>query len=157
MHKSYDVDRRMFTSFEKNECESDCITFGNNSQGQVLGFDKIAITMEHSISKVLLVESLDYNLLSVSQLCEMGYNCLFTDKGVTIFRRSDGSFAFKSVLREKLYLVDFIPEEVELDRYLIVKTNMGWLWHRRLTHVGMRNLHKLQNDDHILGLTNIVF
>jgi hypothetical protein len=157
MHKSYDVDRRMFTSFEKNECESDCITFGNNSQGQVLGFDKIAITMEHSISKVLLVESLDYNLLSVSQLCEMCYNCLFTDKGVTIFRRSDGSFAFKSVLREKLYLVDFIPEEVELDRYLIVKTNMGWLWHRRLTHVGMRNLHKLQNDDHILGLTNIVF
>jgi hypothetical protein len=150
-------DRRMFTSFEKNECESNCITFGDNSQGQVLGFDKIAITMEHSISKVLLVESLDYNLLSVSQLCEMGYNCLFTDKGVTIFRRSDGSFAFKRVLREKLYLVNFIPEEVELDRYLIVKINMGWLWHRRLTHVGMRNLHKLQNDDHIVGLTNIVF
>jgi hypothetical protein len=87
-------ERRMFTSFEKNECESDCITFGNNNQGQVLGFSKIAITTEHSISKVL-VELLDYNLLSVSQLCEMGYNCLFTDKGVTIFRRSDGSFAFK--------------------------------------------------------------
>jgi hypothetical protein len=87
-------ERRMFTSFEKNECESDCITFGNNNQDQVLGFSKIAITTEHSISKVL-VELLDYNLLSVSQLCEMGYNCLFTDKGVTIFRRSDGSFAFK--------------------------------------------------------------
>jgi hypothetical protein len=72
--------RRMFTSFEKNKCESDCITFGNNSQGQVLGFGKIGITMEHSISKILLVESLNYNLLSVSQLCERGYNCLFTDK-----------------------------------------------------------------------------
>jgi hypothetical protein len=34
---------------------------------------------------------------------------------------------------------------------------MGWLWHRRLAHVGMRNLHKLQKDGHILGLTNIVF
>jgi hypothetical protein len=136
-------ERKMFTSFEKNKCESDCITFGNNSQGQVLGFDKIAITTEHSISKVLLVESLDYNLLSVSQLCEMGYNYLFTDKGVTIFRRSDGSFTFKGVLREKLYLMDFIPEEVELDRCLIAKTNMGWLWHRRLAHVDMRNLHKL--------------
>jgi hypothetical protein len=31
-------------SFEKNKCESDCITFGNNSQGQLLGFGKIAIT-----------------------------------------------------------------------------------------------------------------
>jgi hypothetical protein len=150
-------ERRMFTSFEKNKCESDCITLGGNSQGQVLGFSKIAITTQHSISKVLLVKSLDYNFLFVSQLYEMGYNCLFTDKGVTIFRRSDGSFAFKGVLREKLYLTDFIPEEVELDRCLITRTNMGWLCHRRLAHIGMRNLHKLQKYDHILGLTNIVF
>jgi hypothetical protein len=117
-------ERRMFTFFEKNECESDCITFGDNRQGQVLGFDKITITTEHSISKVL-VGSLDYNLLSVSQLCEMGYNFLCTNKGVTVFRRSGGSFAFKGVLRGKLYLVDFIPEEVELDIYIIAKTNMG--------------------------------
>jgi hypothetical protein len=55
----------------------------------------------------------------------MGYNCLFTNKGVTIFGRSDGSFAFKGILRGKHYLVDFILEEVELDRSLIVKTNMG--------------------------------
>jgi hypothetical protein len=150
-------ERRMFTSFEKNDCESDCIMFGDNSQVQVLGFDKLAITTEHSISKILLVESLDYNLLSVSQLCEMCYNCLFTDKGVTVFRRSDGSFAFKRVLRGKLYLVNFTPEEVELDRCLIAKTNMGWLWHRRLAHVSMRNLHKLQKDGHILELANIVF
>jgi hypothetical protein len=112
-------ERRMFTSFEKNECESDCITFGDNSQGQVLGFGKIAITTEHSISKVLLVELLNYNLLSISQICERGYNCLFTDKGMTVFRRSDGSFSFKDILRGKLYLTDFIPEKVELDRCLI--------------------------------------
>jgi hypothetical protein len=118
-------ERRMFTSFEKNECESDCITFSDNSQGQVLGFGNIAITTEYSISKVLLFESLKYNLLSISQLFERGYNCLFTNKGVTVFRSSDGSFAFKGVLRGKLYLVDFIPEEVELDRCLIAKTNIS--------------------------------
>jgi hypothetical protein len=150
-------ERRMFTSFEKNKCESDCITFSDNSQGQVLSFSKIAITIEYSIYKVLPVESLNYNFLSISQLCEMGYNCLFTDKGVTVFRRSDDFFPFKCVLRGKLYLVDFIPEEVEIDRCLIAKTNMGWLWHIRLAHVGMRNLHKLQKDGHILGLTNIIF
>jgi hypothetical protein len=109
------VERMMFTSFENNDCESDCITFGDNSQGKVLGFGKIAITTEHLISKVLLIESLDYNLLSILQLCEMGYNSLFTNKGVTVFRRSDSSFAFKGALRGKLYLVDFIPEKVELD------------------------------------------
>jgi hypothetical protein len=119
-------EKRMFTFFEKNGIISDSITFGDNSQDKVLGLDKIAITTEHSISKVL-VESLDYNLLSVSQLCEISYNCLFTNKGMIVFRRSDGSFAFKGVLRGKLYLVDFVPEEVELDKFLIAKRNMDWL------------------------------
>jgi hypothetical protein len=53
----------MITSFKKNDCESDCITSEDNNQGQVIGSGKIAITTEHSISKVLLVESLNYNLL----------------------------------------------------------------------------------------------
>jgi hypothetical protein len=150
-------ENKMFTSFGKNDTTSDSITFGDTSQGKVLGHGTIAITTKHSISKVLLVESLDYNLLSVSQLYEMGYNCLFTNKGAAVFRISDGSFAFKDVLSGKLYLVDFVPEEVELDKCLIAKKNMGWLWHHRLAHVGMRNLHKLQRDSHILGLTNIVF
>jgi hypothetical protein len=55
----------------------------------------------------------------------MGYNCLFIDKSVTVFRRSDGFFAFKCVVRGKLYLIDFIPKDMELDRCLIAKTNMG--------------------------------
>jgi hypothetical protein len=114
-------EKKMFTSFKKNNTTSDSITFGDSSQGKVLGHGKIIITIEHSISKVLLIESLYYNLLFISQLCEICYNCLFTNKSVTVFRRSDGYFAFKGVLRGKLYLVDFVPEEVELDKCLIVK------------------------------------
>jgi hypothetical protein len=34
---------------------------------------------------------------------------------------------------------------------------MGWLWHRRLAHVGMKNLHKLLKGEHILGPTNVHF
>jgi transposase InsO family protein len=66
-------------------------------------------------------------------------------------------FSFKGVLREELYLVNFIPEEVELHKCLIKKTNMGWLWHQRLADISSRNLHKLQKEGNILGLTNIVF
>jgi hypothetical protein len=124
-------DKEMFTSFEENDCSSDIIMFGDNSEERVLRYGKIAITTDHSISKVLLVDSLDYNLLFVSQLCEMGYNYLFTNKGVTVFRRLDGSYAFSGILKGKLYLVDFNPKELEFDKWLIVKTNIGWLWHRR--------------------------
>jgi hypothetical protein len=106
---------------------------------------------------VFLVESLGYNLLSVSQLCNMGYNCLFTNVDVSVFRRSDGSLAFKGVLDDKLYLVDFAKEETGLDACLIAKTSMGWLWHRRLAHVGMKNLHKLLKGEHVISLTNVTF
>jgi hypothetical protein len=41
------------------------ITFGDNSKGKVKGLDKIAISNDLSISSVLLVESLNFNLLSI--------------------------------------------------------------------------------------------
>jgi hypothetical protein len=126
-----------------------CSSFSNSNtrgvtQGKVKGLGKIAITNEHSISNVFLVESLGYNLLSVSQLCHRG-------------RRSDGSLAFKGVLDDKLYLVDFSKENADLDACLIAKTNMGWLWYRRLVYVGMKNLHKLLKGDHVLGLIDVCF
>jgi hypothetical protein len=87
----------------------------------------------------------------------MGYNCLFTDVDVTVFRRSDDSIAFKGVLDGQLYLVDLNDNKAELNTCLIAKTNMGWLWHHRLAHVGMKNLHKILKGKHILGLTNVHF
>jgi hypothetical protein len=88
----------------------------------VKGLGKIAISLDHFISNVFLVDSLDYNLLSISQLCKMGYNCLFTDVGVTVFKRSDDSIAFKGVLDGQLYLIDFNDYNVELDTCLVAKT-----------------------------------
>jgi hypothetical protein len=69
-------EKKMFTSYVKNKDSQDSIIFRDGNQGKVKGLGKIAITSEHSISSVFLVESLGYNLLSVSQLCNMGYNCL---------------------------------------------------------------------------------
>jgi hypothetical protein len=94
-------EKRMF-SYEKNEDPQRAITFGDENQGLIKGLGKIAISPDHSISNVFRVDSLDYNLLSVSQLCNIGYNCLFTDIGVTVFRRSDDSVAFKGVLDGQL-------------------------------------------------------
>jgi hypothetical protein len=53
----------------------------------------------------------------------------------------------------------WISQKVKVDpkACLVAKSDLGWLWHRRLAHVGMRNLAKLQKEKHILGLTNVVF
>ena len=56
-------EKKMFTSYVKNKDSQDTIIFGDGNQGKVKGLGKIAITNEHSISNVFLVESLGYNLL----------------------------------------------------------------------------------------------
>jgi hypothetical protein len=59
-------EKEIFTFFKENDCTSNTTMFDDNSQENVLGYDKIAISINHSISKVLLVELLNYNLLPVS-------------------------------------------------------------------------------------------
>jgi hypothetical protein len=118
-------EKKMFTSYIKNKDSHDTIIFGDGNQGKVKGIGKIAITTKYSISNVFLVESLGYNLLSVSQLHHMGYHCLFINVDVTIFRISDSSLAFKGVSDDNLYLVDFTKENVDLDACLLAKTNMS--------------------------------
>ena len=77
-------ERSMFSSYSLMTHLKENIIFGDNSKGDVIGLGKVAITLEHSITNVLHVDSLSYNL-SVSQLCAMCYNCLFTVKGVEVF------------------------------------------------------------------------
>ena len=88
------IERSMFLSYSSMTHSNENIVFGDNSKGDLIGLGKVAITLEHSITNVLHVDSLSYNLLSISQLCEMGYNCLFTDKGVEVFRRENSSIVF---------------------------------------------------------------
>jgi hypothetical protein len=70
---------------------------------------------------------------------------------VTVSRREDSSIVFAGHLRGKLYYVDFTKVKVDPKACLVAKSDLDWLWHRRLAHVGMRNLAKLQKDEHILG------
>src|SRR5207237_6142632 len=99
-------EKSMFTSLQLNY-DAQEIVFGDSGKGEVVGVGKIPISNDQPISNVLLVDSLSYNLLSVSQLCEMGFNYIFTNEGVQILRREDSSIAFTGRLKCKLYLVDF--------------------------------------------------
>jgi hypothetical protein len=87
----------------------------------------------------------------------MGFNCLFINVGVEVTKREDSSIVFTGKLKNKLYLVDFSKSKAKLETCLVAKSSMDLLWHRRLAHVGMRNLAKLLKDNHILGLTNVQF
>jgi transposase InsO family protein len=110
-----------------------------------------------SISNVLLVESLDFNLLSVAQLCDLGFKCIFGSDDVEVISVDGSNLIFKGFRHSSLYLVDFNDSETQLKSCLLSKSSMGWLWHRRLGHVGMKQLNKLLKHDLVRGLNDVTF
>jgi hypothetical protein len=60
-------DRQMFTSLDEEVDNQDKVIFGDNSKGNVKGLVKV------TISNVLVVASLSFNLLLVGRLCDFGY------------------------------------------------------------------------------------
>ena len=73
-------EKKLFTSIQYDNYPKETIVFGDNSKGEVIRLGKIALTHDNAITNVYLVETLGYNLLFVSQLRGMGYNCLFTNE-----------------------------------------------------------------------------
>src|SRR3954462_12945323 len=112
-------------------------------QGKGIGLGKVAITNDMSHANVMLVQSLQYNLLSVRQLASVGYDTLFGLTSVKVFRRDTLEVAFVGELDGNLYTVDFSKESTYHASCLLAKDDKGWLWHRQLAHVGMRNLKDL--------------
>ena len=51
-----------------------------------------------SISNMLLVESLNFNLLSVAQLCDLGFKCMFGVDDVEIISVDGSNLIFKSLI-----------------------------------------------------------
>jgi hypothetical protein len=122
----------------------------------VKGLERIAISNDHSISNVLLVKKLNFNLLSVAQLCDLGFKCIF-GVDVEIVSVDGSNLIFKGFRYDNLCLVDFNASDTQLLTCLLTKSSMGWLWHRRLSHVGMKQLNKLVKHDLARGLKDVTF
>jgi hypothetical protein len=60
------------------------ITFGDNGRGRVLSEGEINVSDKITLRCVALVQSLGYNLLSVSQLLDEGFEVLFRPSGSRI-------------------------------------------------------------------------
>ncbi|WVZ80771.1 hypothetical protein U9M48_028224, partial [Paspalum notatum var. saurae] len=139
----------MFTSLSENVEDYDKITFGDNSKGKVEGLGKIEISSEYSISNVLLVDSLNFNLLSVGQLCDLGFQCLFKPNEVVVSKIDGGEEVFKGFRHNNLYVVNL--KKINLQACLFFKNSMGWL-------CSCWNEHKkVMKKDLVQGLKDITF
>ena len=148
----------MLDQFIEDINKKSSITFGDNSKGKVLGYGKVAISKDLCLETVMLVEHLGYNLLSIYHLADAGYNSYFTKYYVQVFRSDNLKLVLVGYVENNLYVVDLSKESPSFSTCLMAaKHDEGWLWHRRLGHVNMRNLKQLLKGEHIVGLTGISF
>jgi hypothetical protein len=146
----------IFTSFG-DLGDHDHVTYGDNTRGRVADLGRIVITKDFSILNVLYVESLSFNLVSVAQLCDFGLMCTFDKYDVIVFHEKDKSLVFKGFRYGRIYLMDFSKKEASSMACLFSKTSLGWIWHRRIVHIGMSNLKKAHKRGMITGLKDVTF
>jgi hypothetical protein len=82
------------------------ITFGDNGRGRVLSEGEIKVSDKITIKRVALVQSLGYNLLSVSQLLDEGFQVLFRPGGSRILG-SRGDLVCMVVPEGQVFRTDF--------------------------------------------------
>ena len=88
------------------------ISFGDKSKGNIIGIRDVNLNDSIFVKCVNLVNSLGYNLLSVSQLCEQGDNELRFNTRECKLLNHEGKIILKGNRFENLYVVDpsFVPE-----------------------------------------------
>ena len=132
------------------------IIFGENNKGKFIGLGKVAISKDKHIDKVMLVQSLGYNILSISKLGDIGMLVLFSASRCVVFSHDDYTFVFEDYQKGDLYIVDFSSGPA-VSTCLMAKATSGWLWHRRLGHAGMKNLQTLISKKHVVGINEVKF
>ena len=102
------------------------ITFADTGKSKVLGLGRVAISKDQHMDKVMLVESLGFNLMSVSMLCDLNMIVMFGKYRCLVLMESDKSLVFEGYRKDDLYVVDFSAGP-QLAVCLLAKASECWL------------------------------
>ncbi|CAM8900385.1 unnamed protein product [Rhodiola kirilowii] len=133
----------------------DNIIFGNKSSGKVVATGEVRISETIKVRQVSLVENLKYNLLSISQLCQHGRNqVIFNSNDCVVKCIETGEIILRGIQENQIYTVD--PEFVQDGELCLSSiTNDTLLWHKRFGHASTRLIHKLHQNELVVGLPKV--
>ncbi|GKD81933.1 retrovirus-related pol polyprotein from transposon TNT 1-94 [Tanacetum coccineum] len=142
---------RLFTLYKAYD--GGHVVFGSNLKGKVVGggnitHDSITITnVEH-------VSGLDFNLISVGQLCYDDCVVSFTKVDCNISK--NGKTLAKGHRRNRLYTCK-LGDNSKQHICLASVVDNSTLWHRRLGHVNMRLVQNLASNELVRNLQKLGF
>ncbi|GJZ81491.1 ribonuclease H-like domain-containing protein [Tanacetum coccineum] len=142
------------------EFDGGYVTFGGGAKGGKITGKGTLKTGKLDFEDVYFVKELQFNLFSVSQMCDKKNGVLFTNTGCFVlshdFKLADESQVLLKVPRKNnMYSVDIkniVPKESL--SCLVAKATLdeSMLWHRRLGYVNFKTINKLVKENLVRGL-----
>ncbi|WVZ48591.1 hypothetical protein U9M48_000012 [Paspalum notatum var. saurae] len=130
------------------------ITFGDNGQGKVMGVGSVSLSAKLSLREVAFVQNLGFNLVSVSQLLDEGFEVRFK-KGACCVLDAEETLVCSLLPFGHVFRVDLTSVSGPA-RCLVASPFADiWKWHRRLGHLSFDLLVRLSSMGLIRGLPKL--
>ncbi|WVZ70406.1 LOW QUALITY PROTEIN: hypothetical protein U9M48_019077 [Paspalum notatum var. saurae] len=130
------------------------ITFGDNGQGKVMGVGSVSLSAKLSLREVAFVRNLGFNLVSVSQLLDEGFEVRFK-KGACYVLDAEETLVCSLLPFGQVFRVDLTSVSGPA-RCLVASPSADiWKWHRRLGHLSFDLLVRLSSMGLIRGLPKL--
>ncbi|GKB05139.1 retrovirus-related pol polyprotein from transposon TNT 1-94, partial [Tanacetum coccineum] len=131
------------------------VVFRDNSTCTTEGYGSIKCN-GIVFTKVAFVNSLKYNLISISQLCDAKYIVLFDEKSGIIFNSNKEVVMIAPRVRD-VYILDMTSSAQESCFFAKASKNLNWIWHKRLAHLNVKTINKLAKQNLVIGLPSLVY
>ncbi|KAH0755142.1 hypothetical protein KY290_025412 [Solanum tuberosum] len=130
------------------------VRFGDNAKEEVIGVGIITLSSSCDLVEVYLVEGLKHNLLSISQLCDAGFQVTFNTTSC-IIRHPEKKLTLIGDRVNNIYVLNNV-DFTSLTCLTAVSSD-PWLCHRKLGHASMHALEKLSRLELVIGLPKLKF
>ncbi|GJZ35814.1 putative ribonuclease H-like domain-containing protein [Tanacetum coccineum] len=142
------------------EFDEGYVTFGGRAHGGRISGKGTLKTDSLDFEDVYFVNELEFNLFSVSQMCDKKNYVLFTDTECLVlspnFKLPDESQILLKIPRKhNMYSFDMkniVPKKGLTCLVAKATLDESMLWHRRLGHINFKNINKLVKDNLVRGL-----
>ncbi|GKA46874.1 retrovirus-related pol polyprotein from transposon TNT 1-94 [Tanacetum coccineum] len=133
------------------------VVFGDNSLGDTEGFGLVNCN-GITFTRVAYVNGLKHNLISISQLCDANFKVLFTKTQGTIYNQKD-EVVLIAPRRRYVYVIDMSSYNSKSNACFYAKASpsINWLWHKRLSHLNLKNINNLAKHNLVSGLPSLTF
>ena len=132
------------------------MTFGDDKRGRVKARGAVKVNEKFTLKDVGLVEYLKYNLLSVSQLLDVGLEVRFKSNASCVLD-SSGSLVCGISRIGRVFQADFAGSPGSHKCLFAQSSSELWKWHRRLGHMSFDLLCRLSGLGLIRGLPKLKF